>query len=611
MTRPLRHGVVFCRRATPLLIAASLSACSVLTLLPGAKIEEPASTVIARQEPAATESLTVNTVNSAQTSASDSASRKADAVPAPLPQRPRAAGGPDAPVRLPPLEIAGLDEIREVKDPLPIARTIDLTATPDDLWERIRNGFGMRNLSGPLVLDRQIWYASRPSLMKNMLQRSRRYLYHIVEELERRGIPTELALLPMVESAFNPMAYSRAKASGLWQFIPSTARTYNLKQNWWIDARRDIIASTAAALDYLQFLYEMHGDWYLALASYNWGENAVSRAIERNKARGQPTDYLSLRMPAETRYYVPKLQALKNIVSNPKAFGIDLDPIPNEPYFVTVEKKQDIDIRTAAKLAEMSLEELIALNPAYNRPVITAAQSQTLVLPADHVDTFRRNLENHDKPLSAWRTYTLKPGDGLARVAKQHGISLARLMQVNGIRARTRVGTGQQILVPEKGNNAAKEPLPALFRPSQGAGQSVRTVYTVRNGDSFWAIARRFGVRIDDLKRWNSIERLLAGHKILVYQPIAVEPESVQTVYTVKKGDSFWAIARRFGVRIDDLKRWNSIDRLFAGDKVVIYQATADNTGAVARNERKSKAATESNGKKLARGETAPQDAGR
>jgi len=427
-------------------------------------------------------------------------------------------------VRLPPLESAGLDEIREMRDPLPIARTIDLTASPDDLWERIRHGFGMPNLSSPLVLDRQIWYASRPSAIKLMLQRSRRYLYHIVEELERRGMPTELALLPMVESAFNPMAYSRAKASGLWQFIPSTGKSYNLQQNWWYDARRDIIASTTAALDYLQFLYDMHGDWHLALASYNWGENAVARAIEKNKARRLPTDYLSLTMPAETRYYVPKLQALKNIVAHPAAFGIDLDPIPNEPYFVTVEKTQDIGIRTAAKLAEIPVEELIALNPAYNRPVMTAAQSQALVLPADRAAIFRANLENHDQPLSSWQTYTLKAGEKLKRVAALHGIPLARLKQVNGIGPRTKIGPGQQIVVPVKGSSAAKEPLPAVFQPPAVPEPRTRkVVHTVKKGDTLPVIAQHYRVSTEDLRRWNQIGRLAAGQKLVIQQQVAVK----------------------------------------------------------------------------------------
>ena len=407
------------------------------------------------------------------------------------------------------------DEVREVRDPLPAVRAIDLTASPDDLWERIRNGFGMADLGSPLVLDRQIWYASRPTTIKRIVERSRRYLYHIVDELEKRGMPTEIALLPMVESAFNPMAYSRAHASGLWQFIPSTGRNYNLRQNWWYDARRDILASTTAALDYLQFLYEMHGDWHLALASYNWGENAVARAIEKNRSRNLPTDYLSLTMPAETRYYVPKLQALKNIVANPRAFAIDIDPIPNQPYFVTVEKTGDIDIKLAARLADMTVEELIALNPAHNRPVIADSQSQTLVLPADRVEIFRINLGSHDKPLSSWRTYTLTATDKLDRIASQHGIPLARLKAVNGIGPRTRVGAGQQILVPVKGSQAAFEPLPAVFRPPSVPEPRMRKiVYVVKRGDTLPSIAQRHRVSAEDLRRWNQIGRLAAGQKL-------------------------------------------------------------------------------------------------
>jgi len=450
------------------------------------------------------------------------AAAKAAVAPAPRAVRPLPASSGVRPPSV--VSNLGLDEVREVRDPLPLARPIDLTASPDDLWVRIRRGFGMPNLASPLVLDRQIWYASRPSEIKTILQRSRRYMYHIVDELERRGMPTELALLPMVESAFNPMAYSRAKASGLWQFIPSTGKNYRLKQNWWYDERRDIVASTAAALDYLKFLYDMHGDWQLALASYNWGENAVGRAIERNRAKGMPADYLNLTMPPETRYYVPKLQALKNIISNPAAFGIDLDPIPNEPYFVTIEKTQNIDIRLAAKLAEMPVEELIALNPAYNRPVITATQSQTLVLPADRVDIFKANLENHGTPLSSWQTHTLKAGEKLERIAALHGITLARLKQVNGIAPRANAKPGQQILVPIKGSVAAREPLPAVFQPPATPEPRTRRVaYTVKKGDTLRTIAQRHRVAVEDLQRWNKIGRLTAGQKLVILQPITVK----------------------------------------------------------------------------------------
>ena len=280
-------------------------------------------------------------------------------------------------------------EVRDIRDlgPKPPAE-----ATPGDLWLRIRAGFAIPDLVSPVVVQRQAWYAQRPEQLRIFVDRSRKYLFHIVEALERRGMPTELALLPMVESAYNPIAYSRAHASGLWQFIPSTGRNYNLDQNFWYDGRRDILASTNAALDYLQSLYEMFGDWHLALAAYNMGENGVQRAIDRNRAQRKPTDYQSISMPRETRAYVPSLQALKNIVANPAAAGIQLDPIPNAPYFVTVTLTRDIDLRVAAKLAEMPVEELVALNPGHNRPLVAAEHAPQLILP----DRSRRGV--HPEP---------------------------------------------------------------------------------------------------------------------------------------------------------------------------------------------------------------------
>jgi len=404
----------------------------------------------------------------------------------------------------------------EVTDSLRGIPTIDLTSVPADLWDRIRNGFSMPNLSNPLVQDRQIWYASRPSYVKHMVERSKRYLYYIVEELEKRGMPTELALLPMVESAFNPMAFSRARASGLWQFIPSTGKNYNLQQNSWYDGRRDIVASTGAALDYLQFLYEMHGDWHLALASYNWGENAVARAIERNRAKGLPTDYASLTMPAETRYYVPKLQALKNIIASPHSFGVDLEPVANSPYFVTVQQTRDIDVRLAAKLADVPLAEFLALNPSHNRPVINANGAPTLVLPADKAQLFLANLEGHDQPLVSWRSYTLRPGDKLDRIAKINGISLAHLKEVNGIGRNTKVAPGYQLLLPLKG--ASFEPLPAMYQPPAPEPRATlrKLTYTVRRGDTLPSIAQRYKVSTNDLHRWNDIGRLTAGQHLVI-----------------------------------------------------------------------------------------------
>ncbi len=338
-------------------------------------------------------------------------------------------------------------EIREQHARVP---TIDLTVETDDLWERIRRGFSMPDLNTDLVTDRQIYYINRPGALRQIFTRGQRYLYYIVEELERRGMPTELALLPMVESAFNPMALSSAQASGLWQFIPSTGKNYRLEQNWWVDERRDVIASTNAALDYLQTIYEMHGDWHLALASYNWGEGAVGRAVAKNRAAGLSTEYQHLNMPGETRYYVPKLQALKNIVAQPELFGITLPAIPNRPYFVTVESRVALDLATAARLAETPVDEILALNPGYKRPVLPTNGAQSLVIPAEKVEAFLINLQKHDPANASWKTYELREGEGLEGVADRLGISASRLRQVNGLSPRARIGTGYTLIVPSE-----------------------------------------------------------------------------------------------------------------------------------------------------------------
>ncbi len=325
-------------------------------------------------------------------------------------------------------------------------------APPADLWQRVRNGYRMNDLNNPLVREWEEWYSSRPDYMARMVERSSRYLHHIVEELERRNMPTEIALLPMIESAYNPQAYSRAHASGLWQFIPSTGKHYGLRQNWWYDGRRDIIAATSAALDYLEKLYAQFGSWDLALASYNWGEGAVGRAITKNQAKGLPGDYESLTMPAETRGYVPKLQAVKNIIANPARFGLQLASIPNEPYFSTVATTRHIDLKLAAKFAEMPLDEFKFLNPAHTKPVIKAGGTENIILPKHKVQTFLSNMQNHDKPLVSWQAHTMKSGEKPEKIAAKHGISLAELKQINGINGKKKFSTGQSLLVPVTGN---------------------------------------------------------------------------------------------------------------------------------------------------------------
>jgi len=346
------------------------------------------------------------------------------------------------------------------------APLMDLTVAPPELWQRIRNDFGLPDLTGPLVQQQERWLLRHPDYLRNAIARSSRYLYHVVDEVEQRGMPSEIALLPFVESAYNPAAYSRAHASGLWQFIPSTAKVYGLQQNFWYDGRRDVIAATDAALDYLEKLYEMFGSWNLAFAAYNWGENGVTRAIAINLAKGLPTDYSNLRMPRETRSYVPKLQAIKNIIADPQRYGIDLADIPNQPYFATVTTHRHIDVQLAAKFAQVPVEEFVSLNPAYTRPVIRVdGEEETLLLPADKVEVFQTNLEqNQDAPLVSWETYTLKRGDRLSRIAAKHGVTLTYLKRVNGISSRRKIGPGMTVLVPAKLTDVNVE-LPDLPAP--------------------------------------------------------------------------------------------------------------------------------------------------
>ena len=416
--------------------------------------------------------------------------------------------------RLPPFE----GKREDLAQPPGLPR-VDRTVRQDDVWQRIRDGFSMPDLAGPLVAEKTAWYVARPEHLKRVFERSRRYLYHIVDEIEKRGLPTELALLPMVESSFNPMAYSRAHASGLWQFIPGTGKRYELAQNWWYDGRRDIVASTSAALDYLRDVYGMHGDWHLALASYNWGENAVARALEKNRREGKPLDYSSINMPAETRHYVPKLQALKNIIANPQLFGLDLDPIPNQPYFASITKTRDIDVRLAAKLAEMSVEEFVALNPGFSRPVIRAEMTPRIVLPADRVDVFHENLTKYDdKSLVSWETYQPKKGDTLEAIAKKFGVGLAQLKEVNGITPRAR-GMPALMVVPTGssiGGARDQGRLPIMYAPPIPVAGPRTFVHTVKVGETLPGIAGRYQVSVDELRRWNKIGRLAAGQRLVV-----------------------------------------------------------------------------------------------
>lgn len=384
-------------------------------------------------------------------------------APAPeeVPATLTAAAGPEAPAAgVPGAAEPAFAEAREPQSEPATAAAEPVVASPDpagpgDLWERIRSGFAMTDFENRAVQAAEAWYAARPDYVARMVERSSRYLFHVVEEVEKRGMPTEIALLPMIESAYNPMALSPARALGMWQFIPATGKLYGLKQDWWYDGRRDVLAATDAALDYLQFLYGMFNDWELALAAYNWGEGAVARALLRNQAKGLPIDYHSLRVPNETRGYVPKLQAVKNIIRDPAAYGLELEPVANRPYFEVVTTTRPMDVKVAASLAEITVEEFVALNPGHSRPVIAADEPQTLLLPVEKVATFFSNLEDRERPLVSWKIHHMKPGETLDKVANRYGLSLARLKEVNGLN-RGKVVSVRSLLVPAR--NEAEEP---------------------------------------------------------------------------------------------------------------------------------------------------------
>lgn len=378
-----------------------------------------------------------------------------------------------------------------------------------DLWERVRRGFAMPELDSDLVHKGEQWYSSRPDYVARMTERGGRYLFYIVEELDRRGMPTELALLPFIESAFNPQAMSTAKASGMWQFVPATGRDYSLKQNVFRDDRRDVLASTRAALDHLQRLYGIFGDWHLVLAAYNWGEGSVQRAINRNQAAGLPTDYASLRMPNETQYYVPKLQAVKNIVARPAEFGLTLPVLQNHPYFLSVPIERDMDVAVAVQLAGMPLDEFQMLNPQMNKPVILAAGTPQVLLPYDNAARFVRELPRHRGPLASWTAWVVPKTVHPSQAARDVGMSEEQLREVNRIPPRMLVKAGSTLLVPraphrladvsgEVADNAmmALAPdAPPLRKVSlkAGAKESVATV------------AKRYRVSAAQVAQWNGV----------------------------------------------------------------------------------------------------------
>ena len=417
-----------------------------------------------------------------------------------------------------------------------LAQTVAPIEAPIELWDRIRRGFRMPDLDGKLVREREQWYASRPDYIQRMTERSKKYLFHIVEELEKRNMPAELALLPFIESAFNPQAVSSAKAAGMWQFMPRTGTYFELKQNAFRDDRRDVLASTRAALDYLQKLHGMFGDWHLALAAYNWGEGNVGRAIAHNKRAGLGTSYLDLNMPAETRLYVPKLQAVKNIVARPEAFQAELPLIENHPYFQEVRLTRDIDVTLAAKLADVQLEDFKALNPAANRPVILAAGTPQILLPWDNAKVFVRNFEAYTLgQYASWTTWSVPKTMPSAEAARRTGMSENDLRSVNNIPSRMLIKAGSTLLVPR----SAKVDKDVTSQVAENGHMSLspetvirRSTVKARKGDTVASLAQRYRVSAMDVAGWNSVtvsSALKPGQSVVIYLPVKVASKGKNT----------------------------------------------------------------------------------
>jgi membrane-bound lytic murein transglycosylase D len=426
-----------------------------------------------------------------------------------------------------------VEPVVEVKlvDPLNpgVEVQLDEQSAQIDLWQRIRSGFQLPPLDSPLVADHERWYAARPEYVARMTQRSSRYLYHIVEEVQRRGMPMEVALLPFIESAFNPQALSSARASGIWQFMPATGKHFDLQQNLFRDDRRDVLASTDAALSYLQRLHRMFGDWHLALAAYNWGEGNVQRAIRRNQQQGLPTDYLSLSMPAETRHYVPKLYAVRNIVEAPEQFNLTLTRIDNHPYFLSVPIERDLDVELAARLAGMPVADFRALNPSMNKPVILAAGTPQVLLPYDNASQFKKNVRAHQGPLASWTAWqvpkTMRPDEAARKV----GMSERELREVNRIPPRMLVKAGSTLLVHRSARHEdVSERLAdsAMIALAPDAPPVKRRVVRAKSQETVRSLARRFGVTATQVAEWNKVgtkARFDKGQRVVLYLPTGMK----------------------------------------------------------------------------------------
>ena len=447
---------------------------------------------------------------------------------------------------------------------------------PPDLWDRIRAGYTLDSIHNKRVQQQLNWYAKHPKYMERVAKRGERYLHHIVTELERRDMPLEIALLPIVESAFDPFAYSHGRASGIWQIIPGTGKSLGLKQNWWYDGRRDIVASTDAALTYLQRLHKrFDGDWLLALAAYNSGGGNVSKAIRRNKKRNKPTDFWHLDLPNETKAYVPRLLALSHLVKHPQNYALTLYSIPDAPYFESVHIGSQIDLAQAADLAELDMDVIYHLNPGFNRWATDPKGPHDLLVPHGTGEKFKLKLaaipEDHKV---TWDRYTIKSGDSLSTIARKYKISVASLKAINDMRSNL-IRAGKTLIVPIATKNdsfyshSQSQRLASRRALAAKSATGKKMTYTVKKGDSLWSIAKRFGIRSTKIARWNNMalrDPIKPGQTLVLWSktPFLADSSGEKVVrkvkYRVRNGDSLARIADKFQLRIKDILRWNEID---------------------------------------------------
>ena len=477
--------------------------------------------------------------------------------------------------------------------PDPLARPLP-TAPYASAWDRMRSGFRLPNHQDRLIQQHRDYFADQPDYMARVSERAQPWMHYILNAIDHRDLPTELALVPVVESAFRPFAYSHGRASGIWQIVPVTGRHMGLKSNWWFDGRRDVVTATDAALDYLERLEgRFDGDWLLALASYNAGEGTVLRAMRRNRRAGEPTDFWHLDLPTETERYVPRILALRDLINDPTAYGLaGLPDLPNEPGVAIIEMDHQIDLANAAEMAGISIEELYRLNPGFNRWATPPEGPHRLAVPAEREERFRQQLASTDPDERIrWRRHKVARGETLLTIAGDYNTSAEVIREANDLTGNT-IRAGEGLIVPVASRPPQDYELSATQRLSsaqQTPRDGQRRHYTVQQGDSFWAIARRHDVGVRELASWNGMspdETLQPGQELVVWSESSAgngnsggnggepAPSGEPTQYTIRQGDNLWAIAKRFDVGVQEIAEWNGMSTeatLRPGDKLAIW----------------------------------------